>query len=92
MGFGTAADTTYDDSSTGSRGYSDPISSLFGGFFFIIILILIIILVAMFMLGKGVGWLATTATGGGKEKFELPETGPSPCPGHDERCAHFPAL
>lgn len=85
--------TTTDDTGYSSSGVSDPISSIFGTIGFIVILILIIILVAMLMIGKGVGWIATTATGQKKkEGFEMPKVGPQPCPEHDERCAHFPAL
>jgi hypothetical protein len=74
-------------------GYTDPISSFVNMVGFIIILVLIIILVAMMMIGKGFGWVTDAATGGAKkEKFELPKLGPQPCPEHDERCAHFPAI
>ena len=75
-----------------SPGYTDPISSFVNMVGFIIILVLIIILVAMMMLGKGFGCVTSTVTGGTKEKFELPKLGPQPCPEHDERCAHFPAI
>jgi hypothetical protein len=88
----TVEDTGYD------TGYStstprDPISNFFGGIFFIIILALIIIFMVILMIYRGVSWIGTTATGGTKkEGFELPKSGPRPCPGYDERCADFPAL
>ena len=80
--------TGYDTMPVGDASYSDPISSIFGLFGFIIILGLVIILIAMIMLGNGIGWIAKTVTGQNKEKFE----GPQPCPEHDYRCAHFPAI
>jgi hypothetical protein len=93
----TAYDTSGYTDGTGyestSRGYTDPISSFFGGIFFIIILVLLLIFVVIFMFYRGVSWVGSTVTGGArKEGFEMPKTGPQPCPEHDERCAHFPSL
>ncbi len=41
--------------STGSYGYTDPISSFFGGIFFIIIFFLVIVFVIVLMIGRGLG-------------------------------------
>lgn len=86
--------TEYETVGDGSTGYSsDPISNFFGGIFFIIILVLVLIFVVIFMFYRGVSWVGTTVTGGArKEGFEMPKIGPQPCPEHDARCAHFPAI
>jgi len=86
---------TVEDTGYGATTYrsTDPISSFINLVGFIIILGLIIILVVVLMIGKGFGLVTDAATGGAKkEGFELPKSGPRPCPGYDERCAHFPAL
>ena len=90
-------DTSVVDSTPSSTTtYTDPISSLFGGFFFIIILVLIIILVVIIMLGRGIGWIANTATG--KDTFENPKkpvvgpTGPAPWSEADDAFADFPQI
>ncbi len=47
--------TESSDVSSPSYGYTDPISSFFGGIFFIIILFLFIVLIVVMLLGRAVG-------------------------------------
>ena len=93
----TASDTTGYTDDTGyestSRGYTNPISSFFGGIFFIIILVLIIIFLVILVLYRGASGIGSTVPGGArKEGFEMPKSGPQPCAEYDERCADFPAI
>ena len=78
-------------SSTPGMTFTDPISSIFGGFTFIIILVLIIILVVILMFANGVSWVANKATGG-TTKQGFGNRGPSPLYESDERCATFPQI
>lgn len=59
--------------STSSYGYTDPISSFFGGIFFIIILILVIIFVVILLAGRAFG-LTTDAPAPPKGEVKKKET------------------
>jgi hypothetical protein len=83
-----------DTSDTSSSSFTDPISTLFGGFIGIILLILVIILVVIIMIGGGVSWVARTVTGGTtKQAFTNPVSkGPVPFIEANECCATFPQI
>lgn len=88
-----AAPTVTDTSGDGMSW--NPISSLFGGIFFIIILVLLIIIIVIVFIGRGIGWVATTATGT-RESFEAPKpkapAGPAPRSETREDHADFPEI